>query len=56
MLEVKQMTCEEYYLSQGLCGSKINRPNDLNTGTSKEDIYINNLTAGGIMLWGCWRL
>lgn len=29
MLDVKQMTREEYYLSQGLSGSKINRPNDL---------------------------
>lgn len=29
MLEVKQMTREEYYLSQGLSGSKIDRPNDL---------------------------
>lgn len=29
MLEVKQMTRKEYYLSQGLSGSEIDRPNDL---------------------------
>ena len=29
MLEVKQMTRKEYYLSQGLSGSEIDRPDDL---------------------------
>ena len=29
MLDVKQITRKEYYVSQGLSGSEIDRPNDL---------------------------